>query len=86
MVFKHVDDSGMLQERLLGFSDVCSNHSAIAFTEHIIEVGVRLECSFKIDCEMYDWASVMSEGLTLSSKSELIFIVNTFRANTLCPY
>lgn len=63
-IFRYIDESGTVQERFLGFSDVSSDRSARALSEHVIEVVERLGCSSKIVCQTYDWASVMSGALS----------------------
>lgn len=63
-IFRYIDESGTVQERFLGFSDVSSDHSARALSEHVIEVVERLGCSSKIVCQTYDGASVMSGALS----------------------
>ena len=64
MIFRYVDESDVVQERFLGFSDVSANHSARALLEHGIKVVERLGRSFKNCFSNVRRASVMSGALS----------------------
>lgn len=73
-MFRYVGESNMLPEIFLVSSDVSSNRSIKALSEHVIDVVERLGCRQKIICKIYNGASSISRTLSDTKyESELIF-------------